>query len=72
MAPNKLLFPASVIGSMPRSDFVRDLINGTPTLSPEDYRKRMDDSIRYVVALQEHAGVGGEGLHRRGLPETEK
>jgi 5-methyltetrahydropteroyltriglutamate--homocysteine methyltransferase len=57
MAPNKLLFPASVIGSMPRSDFVRDLINGTPTLSPEDYRKRMDDSIRYVVALQEHAGV---------------
>lgn len=42
---------------MPRSDFVRDLINGTQEISPEEYRKRIDDSIRYIVALQEHAGI---------------
>ena len=42
---------------MPRSDFVRDLINGTQETSPAEYRKRMDDSIRYIVALQEHAGI---------------
>lgn len=55
--PCKLLFPASVVGSMPRSEFVRDLINGDPPLSPEDYAREMDAAIRYVVALQEHAGV---------------
>jgi 5-methyltetrahydropteroyltriglutamate--homocysteine methyltransferase len=51
------LFPASVVGSMPRSDFVRDLINGRPELSPERYEAEMAAAIRYIVALQEHAGL---------------
>ena len=51
------LFPASVVGSMPRSDFVRDLINGRPALSPERYEAEMAAAIRYIVALQEHAGL---------------
>jgi 5-methyltetrahydropteroyltriglutamate--homocysteine methyltransferase len=54
---SKLLFPTSVVGSMPRSQFVLDLINDRPPLSPEQYEHEMDASIRYIVALQEHAGL---------------
>jgi len=51
------LFPTSVVGSMPRSAFVRDLIAGDPPLEPERYTEEMDAAVRYVVALQEHAGL---------------
>jgi len=54
---SKLLFPTSVVGSMPRSQFVLDLINDKPPLAPEIYEHEMDASIRYIVALQEHAGL---------------
>jgi 5-methyltetrahydropteroyltriglutamate--homocysteine methyltransferase len=53
----KLLFPASVVGSMPRSAFIQDLINDKPPLPPERYEAAMDAAIRYIVAVQEHAGV---------------
>ena len=49
------LFPASVVGSMPRSAFVRDLINDENT--DERHGTKMDAAISYVVALQEHAGL---------------
>ncbi|MFT4688190.1 MAG: 5-methyltetrahydropteroyltriglutamate--homocysteine methyltransferase [Limisphaerales bacterium] len=51
------LFPASVIGSMPRSEFVKDLVMGDTEVSPEEYEKRMDAAVRYIVAVQEQAGV---------------
>src|SRR4051812_33942182 len=51
-----VLFPTNVVGSMPRPDFVRDLISD-PGVSPEDYDRRMEAAVRYVVALQEHAGL---------------
>ena len=51
------LFPASVVGSMPRSAFVQDLINDKPPLPPERYEAEMDAAVRYIVALQEHAGL---------------
>jgi len=51
-----VLFPTSVVGSMPRPDFVRDLISDS-AVSPEDYERRMEAAVRYVVALQEHAGL---------------
>jgi 5-methyltetrahydropteroyltriglutamate--homocysteine methyltransferase len=54
---SKPLFPASVVGSMPRSTFVQDLINDNPLLSPERYESEMDAAIRYIVAVQEHAGL---------------
>src|SRR5512147_151628 len=54
---SKLLFPTSVVGSMPRSQFVLDLINDRPPLPAERYEKEMDAAIRYIVALQEHAGL---------------
>ena len=54
---SRVLFPASVVGSMPRSGFVQDLINDRPPLEPEAYEAAMDAAIRYIVAVQEHAGV---------------
>ncbi len=51
------LFPTSVVGSMPRPDFVKDLIFGDDEVSAEDRQNRMDAAIRYVVALQEQAGI---------------
>src|SRR3954469_11810607 len=53
----KLLFPTSVVGSMPRSQFVLDLINDKPPLPTDRYEKEMDAAIQYIVALQEHAGL---------------
>src|SRR2546427_521278 len=51
------LFTASVVGSMPRSQFVRDLIGGDAELSREEYDRRMDAAVRYIVAVQEQAGI---------------
>lgn len=51
------LFPASVVGSLPRPAFVLDLINDRPPLSPSRHRRAMEAAIRYAVALQEHAGI---------------
>ncbi len=50
-----VMFPTSVVGSMPRPAFLRELINADP--QPDDYERYMDAAIRYVVALQEHAGL---------------
>jgi hypothetical protein len=36
-----VLFPTSVVGSMPRPDFVRDLISEDSVMSDEDYDKRI-------------------------------
>ena len=51
------LFLASVVGSMPRSTFVQDLINDKPPLLAERYEAEMDAAVRYIVAVQEHAGL---------------
>src|SRR5215212_10664490 len=52
-----LLFPTSVVGSLPRPAFVLDLINDHPPLPPERYEHEMQAAVRYAVALQEHAGL---------------
>jgi 5-methyltetrahydropteroyltriglutamate--homocysteine methyltransferase len=51
-----VLFPTSVVGSMPRPDYVKDLLN-SDTLPPEEYRRLMGAAVRSVVALQEMAGL---------------
>jgi 5-methyltetrahydropteroyltriglutamate--homocysteine methyltransferase len=58
-APNDygVLFPTSVVGSMPRPAFVQDLISDESRASADDYRRRMEAAVRYVVALQENAGL---------------
>jgi len=53
----RLLFPASVVGSLPRPAFVLDLINDHPPLPPDRYTSQMQAAVRYAVALQEQAGV---------------
>src|SRR5437660_10648989 len=50
-------FPTSVVGSMPRPDFVKDLIADDAKISNADYERRMESAVRYVVALQENAGL---------------
>lgn len=54
---SKLLFPTSVVGSLPRPAFVLDLINDRPPVPPEQYRHEMEAAVRYAVAMQEHAGL---------------
>lgn len=50
------LFPTSVVGSIPRPEYVKDLINDDKP-SPAEYRRLMEMAIRSVVALQESAGL---------------
>ena len=51
------LFPTSIIGSMPRPDFVRELIADDCPLSDEEYNRLMGMAIHSVVAVQEAAGL---------------
>lgn len=54
---DRILFPASIIGSMPRPDFVKDLIADDCPFSDEEYRRLMGSAVQSVVALQEAAGL---------------
>ncbi|MBI2192762.1 MAG: cobalamin-independent methionine synthase II family protein [Planctomycetes bacterium] len=53
------LFPTTVIGSMPRPPFVKELLSlhDDGRIAPEEFRKRSDAAVEYVIALQEHAGL---------------
>ena len=51
------LFPTSVVGSMPRPDYVKDLIDDDSTRPADDYRRLMQSAVQSVVALQECAGL---------------
>lgn len=50
------LFPASVVGSMPRPAWVRDLVFDD-AIDETIRSARLDAAITAVVALQEHAGI---------------
>lgn len=50
-----VLFPASVVGSLPRPQHVRELI-AKPSWDAADARA-MDAAVRYAVSLQEAAGL---------------
>ena len=49
------LFPASIVGSIPRPRVVRELIEKAEWDDTD--RKTMDAACRFVVALQERAGL---------------
>ncbi|MGD9720151.1 MAG: hypothetical protein AB7O59_08040 [Pirellulales bacterium] len=51
------LFPTSVIGSLPRPQFVKDLIADDCPIRGEEYHRLMGAAIRTAVALQETAGL---------------
>ena len=54
---NALLFPTSVVGSIPRPGYVKDLIGDDNGRSSDDYRRLMEAAIRSVVVMQECAGL---------------
>ncbi len=54
---DNVLFPTSIIGSMPRPRFVKELIADDSRHLPEDYERLMGSAIHYIVALQEAAGL---------------
>jgi 5-methyltetrahydropteroyltriglutamate--homocysteine methyltransferase len=51
-----VLFPTSVVGSLPRPQFVLELISDD-AISDADYEQRMEAAVRYAVAMQENAGL---------------
>lgn len=51
------LFPTSVVGSLPRPDYVKDLINDAAPIPPAEYRRLMGLAVSSAVALQEMAGL---------------
>ncbi|MEO2048975.1 MAG: cobalamin-independent methionine synthase II family protein [Pirellulales bacterium] len=54
---NRILFPTSVVGSMPRPQYVQDLVADEQNISQQPNRQRMEAAVRSVVALQECAGL---------------
>ena len=60
MASDFPLFPTAVIGSMPRPQYVKDLLAARTRPgghSDADLQRRMDDAVRFVIGLQEQAGI---------------
>lgn len=59
MATALPLFPTTVVGSMPRPQYIKDLLAaGSRTGSPDAaWRRHMDDAVRYVIGMQEQAGI---------------
>src|SRR4051794_31572553 len=55
--PGETLFPTSVIGSLPRPRFVKDLIAEDGPVVGEEYRRLMGAAIGTAVAMQEAAGL---------------
>jgi 5-methyltetrahydropteroyltriglutamate--homocysteine methyltransferase len=53
------LFPTTVVGSLPRPQYVKDLLKaGARTAAHEAaWQRRMDDAVRYAIDLQEQAGI---------------
>src|SRR4029078_12249930 len=52
-----LLFPTSVIGSLPRPQFVKELIADDCPIQGDEYRRLMGEAIRAAVPMQETAGL---------------
>jgi 5-methyltetrahydropteroyltriglutamate--homocysteine methyltransferase len=52
-------FPTTVIGSMPRPQYVKDLLKAASRTGEHDatWQRRMDDAVRYVIGMQEQAGI---------------
>jgi 5-methyltetrahydropteroyltriglutamate--homocysteine methyltransferase len=59
MSANLPLFPTTVVGSMPRPQYVKDLLATRPRddVPGPTWQRRMDDAVRYVIDMQEQAGI---------------
>lgn len=68
MKKDGVLFPAGVVGSMPRSQFVCDLLD--PERAPKDpavLQRHLNGAVDYILSLQEMAGLDivSDGEYRR-------
>lgn len=52
-------FPTTVVGSMPRPQYVKDLHAAGSRTGPADavWQRHMDEAVRFVIGMQEHAGI---------------
>src|SRR5262249_14780540 len=59
MTASLLLFPTTVVGSMPRPQYVKDLLRACSRTGQHDagWQRRMDDAVRFVIGMQEQAGI---------------
>ena len=53
------LFPTTVVGSMPRPQYIKDLVEQLATVggSSGEFQSLMDTAVPYVVQMQEVAGI---------------
>src|SRR5438270_9755719 len=53
------LFPTSVVGSLPRPQYVKDLLAAGSRTGAADpaWQRRMDDAVRFAIGMQERAGI---------------
>jgi 5-methyltetrahydropteroyltriglutamate--homocysteine methyltransferase len=53
------LFPSTVVGSLPRPQYVKDLLACGSRTGDHDagWLKRMNDAVRFAIGMQEQAGV---------------
>ena len=53
------LFATTVVGSLPRPQYVKDLLAAGSRTGQHDagWRRRMDDAIRFANGMQEQAGI---------------
>jgi 5-methyltetrahydropteroyltriglutamate--homocysteine methyltransferase len=59
MTSNPPPFATTVVGSMPRPQYVKDLLKAGSRTDVADpaWQRRMDDAVRYVIGMQEQAGI---------------
>ena len=52
-------FPTTVVGSMPRPQYIKDLVEARvpPERDDADFQRLMDAAVPYVIQMQEAAGV---------------
>ena len=52
-------FPTTVVGSMPRPQYIKDLVEARvpPERDDADFQRMMDAAVPYVIQMQEAAGV---------------
>ena len=55
---NNYLFPTTVIGSMPRPKYIKDLVESQSTgESRHDFHRIMEKAVPYIIQMQEFAGI---------------
>src|SRR5213078_550134 len=52
-------FATGVVGSLPRPQYVKDLLAAGSRTGVADagWRRRMDDAVRFAIGMQEQAGI---------------